>query len=119
MRNNKNNLAYLLHIRDALNTISSYTNKNSYKDFEKNDWDQAAILRYLEVIGEAANKLEVSFRQQHPEIPWREVTDLRNVIIHDYMNVDTKIIWRIIMSDIPTFQGQIHALLDELDSQVN
>lgn len=117
MRKNKNNLAYLLHIRDSLDKITLYAIAHTYEAFTQSDWDQAAVLRYLEVIGEAANKLEDTFRQLHPEIPWREVIDLRNVIIHDYINVDTKIIWRIITSDVPTLKEQIYAFLDELDSK--
>lgn len=111
MRENKNNLAYLFHIRDALEKIITYTTTHDFTKFENNDWDQSAVLRYLEIVGEAANKTEPAFRKEHNEIPWREVTDLRNIIIHDYMNVDVRLIWRIITEDVPKLKKQVDAIL--------
>ena len=111
MRSDKNNTAYILHIQDALAKITGYTTSHTVHEFEENEWDQSAVLRYLEIIGEAASKLDTAFKQEHPEIPWREVSDLRNVIIHDYMNVDTSIIWKIISVDVPTLKEQIKKIL--------
>lgn len=72
MRDNKNNLVFLVHIKDALEQITNYSKSHTFKQFEDNEWDQAAVLRYLEVVGEASSKIDLSFRQEYPEIPWRE-----------------------------------------------
>lgn len=115
MRMNNNNRAYLLHIRDSLDKISSYVTSHTFEQFENNEWDQAAVLRYLEVVGEAANKIDVNVRQTHSQLPWRELIDLRNVIIHDYMNVDSSLIWKISTVDVPSLNMQIKELIKKLD----
>ncbi len=111
MRNKKNNVAYLLHIRDSAIKLLEYINVHSFDDFDNSEWDQAAALRYLEIIGEAASKMELSFRQQYRDIPWREIIDLRNIVIHDYMHVDLRIIWEIMTKDIKELQEKILKVL--------
>lgn len=113
MRSDKNNQAYILHFRDAIDHISTYTASHTFHEFDQSEWDQAAVLRYLEIVGEAANKIDPDFRKVHPEIPWREVVDLRNVIIHDYMNVDIALIWKIMTVDISKLRDSIQTLLDK------
>lgn len=117
MKKNLNNSAYVLHIHDAVRQITGYASTHSFKDFNNSEWDQSAVLRYLEIIGEAASKIDLTFRKEHPEISWREISDLRNVIIHEYMNVDLNLIWQIITKDIPTLKLQIDTLLDAINKK--
>ena len=111
MRKNLDNIAYIHHISDSVQKITEYTSSHTYNQFLKNEWDQAALMRYLEVIGEAANKLEERFRVKHTSIEWRKIIDLRNILIHNYMDVDIHIMWNIMIGDIPELKEKIKKML--------
>ena len=106
--------AYLLHIRDAITAVELYGSAHSYEQFIESSWDQAALARHLEIIGEAASQLPDEYKKLHQEIPWRRISDFRNVLIHEYFAVDPKLIWEIIEKDIPTLKKQIENLLLDL-----
>lgn len=113
MKKNKDNFVYLQHLNDSITEILNYLNNSSFEIFSENTWDQAAIMRYLEIIGEAANNLDKDFQQQYPEIPWKLIIGLRNIVIHDYMDVDLNVIWQIITQDLKPLQKQILKLLSK------
>lgn len=112
MRSERDNHAYLRHMLDSIQKMEEYTKTHSQEDFIENDWDQDAVVRNLEIIGEAANNLSESFRQKYSDIPWRKIIDLRNVIAHDYADIDLSIIWNIMTSYIPELKLQITAIVD-------
>jgi len=93
MKQNKDNLAYIKYIRDAVEKISNYVADKSYDNFINSEWDQAAVMRYFEIIGEAVSHIDQEFKDTYPEIEWRDMSDFRNFLIHDYMDVDLKIVW--------------------------
>jgi len=105
--------AYILHIRDAITAVEFYGSSHSYEQFMKNAWDQAALARNLEIIGEAASQLSDEYKKLHPEIPWRRISDFRNVLIHEYFAIDPKLVWEILEKDIPTLKKQIESLLKD------
>jgi uncharacterized protein with HEPN domain len=72
MRNKKDNLAYVAHIHDAIAKIVEYTSNRSYDDYLQSDWDRDAIIRNLEIIGEAASNIEEEFKKNYPAIEWRK-----------------------------------------------
>ena len=80
-------LLYLNHIRDALDMIESYVAVGRDAFFAESHW-QDAVIRQLEIIGEAAKHLSSSLRDMYPNVQWRRITGLRDVLIHDYMGVD-------------------------------
>ena len=112
MRNKKDNTVYLYHIKDAISKIREYTSRHSYEEFINNEWDQDAIVRNLEIIGEAANNIDQSVRQQYPVIPWRKIIDFRNVVAHDYADLDTSVVWEIISRDLVELSSQIEKIID-------
>jgi uncharacterized protein with HEPN domain len=69
-----------------------------------------AVVRNLEVVGEAVKQLPAEFREQHPRIPWRQIAGLRNRIVHDYAGVDLEIVWHISQEALPAFLLQIREL---------
>ena len=73
-----------------------------------------AVVRNLEIIGEASNQITKEFKIAHTDIEWRETADLRNKIIHDYSGVDYVLIWEIIKLDIPGFKQKIQTLIEQL-----
>ena len=91
---------YLRHIRDAIARIEKYTVQGG-KTFFEDSMVQDAVIRNLEVIGEAVRNLPPDLRRRHPEIPWRSITALRNVLIHEYFGVGLEIVWRVVQRRIP------------------
>lgn len=76
---------------------------------------QDAVLRNFEVIGEAAKRLDDAYRAAHPEIPWRSLAGLRDVLIHQYEGVDLERVWAIVEGDLPGLKRAVAALLPPLD----
>ena len=69
-----------------------------------------AVVRCLEIIGEAARQMPKSFKEKHPEFPWRETMSLRNVIAHEYFGLDIDIIWDVIQTQIPLLEKQVNKI---------
>jgi len=114
MRDSIGDKARLQHIYDAILEIESYVGNNSYEIFQSNSMMQFACVKQLEIIGEAANHLTQNFRNVYNKIKWREIIDLRNLLIHEYFGIDTKIVWDIITNDIPEFKLQVKKILDQI-----
>lgn len=76
---------------------------------------QAAIVRWTEIIGEAANHVGDELRNRHPEVPWRQITGMRNRIVHSYWEVDTDILWNVANVEIPRPAEQVRKIRDELE----
>jgi len=96
----KNDDTYLQHILEAIEKIEKYLTGVTYEMFEQNDMIIDAVVRELEIIGEAAGKLSQQFQQDHPEIPFRDMTDMRNFLIHEYFGVNKKIVWDTCQTDM-------------------
>jgi uncharacterized protein with HEPN domain len=97
----KDNKLYLGHIRDAIEKIENYISDVDYEQFVLNDMMVDAVLRELAVIGEATNSLSKDFRRNHPEIPFRDIIDMRNILIHNYTDVDIKVVWETCKKNLP------------------
>ena len=74
---------------------------------------ELAMVRLLEVLGEAARRVPDEFRARYPHVPWRQTTDLRNVLIHEYDTVDFDALWRIVQEHLPPLVPQLQAIIDE------
>jgi uncharacterized protein with HEPN domain len=102
---------YLMHIRDACQSILSYF-ALVHGPAVPEQMLLDAVCRRLEVIGEASRKIGPEFHQQHPDIPWREMGDLRNVLIHDYEGTDPEVVWGIVENHVPRLLAAVVNLLD-------
>ncbi len=102
---------YVDDILQACQDILDFT--RSMRNADGLDQDRRtflAVVRSLEVIGEAARQIPRSFREKHPEIPWREIASLRNVIAHEYFGLDNTILWDVIQTQIPGLAEQFRNL---------
>lgn len=107
-----NDRAFLLHIRDALREVLTFIEGESYESFLANRMVQNAVMRSFEVVGEAARRVSPEFRQTHPEVPWRLMSDFRNKLIHDYFGLDLEVIWKTATEDAPVLLAQVEGLIE-------
>ena len=92
---------FLGHMLDTLDRIAELVARTNKAEFDQ-DWViQSALMRELEVLGEAAGRLSPEFVKAHLEIPWREITGIRHKLIHDYFEVDTEVVWRTATENVP------------------
>ena len=103
---------YLRHVLDAIEKIDSYASVGREVFMSTSHW-QDAIIRQLEIIGEATKRLSKGFRSRHTEVPWRRMAGLRDVLIHDYFGVDLAAVWEITQKDLPKLKGSIEKILGE------
>ena len=92
---------YLADMLDAIDRVYEYTSKLKYSSFSENDMVVDAVLRNLEVLGEAARYVPQETRDKYPGIPWTSLVGLRNIVIHHYHGVDLENIWQIARKDLP------------------
>jgi uncharacterized protein with HEPN domain len=97
----------LADIREAIEKIDRYTGGLSLDGFMADEKTQDAVVRNLEIIGEAANRLPQEFKVRRADIEWPKIVGLRHRIVHDYFGIDLKIIWRIINEDLRVFKAQL------------
>lgn len=106
---------YLEHIADAIDRATAYTRPIATAEaFAQNLQALDAVVRTLEIIGEAANKIyqaDPAYLMRHPEIPWAAMCTMRNKVIHDYFSVDPVIVWNTVKNDLPKLRKQIEFLL--------
>lgn len=96
----KDDAVCLQHMLDAVKKIAEFVKTKSRKDLDKDEKLALALLRLLEIIGEAAKGVSNAFRKSHPEIPWKEMAGTRDRLIHGYFDVDLDIVWQIVTEDI-------------------
>lgn len=105
---------FLNHILESINLLEKYLQGVTPEQFEKSEEKHDLIVRRIEVIGEAAKSIPEEFKQQHPEVPWRDIGDMRNVLIHEYFDIDYKIVWKTATEFVPLLKKQVQQLLQEL-----
>ena len=106
---------FIYDIAECINNIGSFLNEISKESFFKDKLRQDAVVRELEIIGEATKNIPDSFRKEYPEIPWKKIAGLRDIIIHTYFEVDLDITWGIIKNDLPELKKQINQIKKDLE----
>ena len=106
---------YLRHIRDALLAVSEYT-KDGRVSFLQSKMIQDAVLRNLEIVGEAVKGLDADTRNRAPNIPWRRIAGMRDVLIHSYFGVDLEIVWKVVEVEVPLLLEIAFRLISELEA---
>jgi uncharacterized protein with HEPN domain len=104
---------YLEDISDAVDDIASFIKGMSKPDFLRDKKTINAVIRSLEVIGEAAKKIPDPVKTRHSSIPWKKMAGMRDKMIHEYFGVDAEILWSTAKKDVPTLRGSINELMSE------
>ena len=105
---------YLEDILDSILKIENFVEGLSFEDFKDDDKTVFAVIRALEIIGEASKKISQQLKDGYPQIPWREISGMRDKLIHGYFGVDLRVVWDTIIIDIANLKPQIKKMLDEM-----
>lgn len=108
---------YIQDIIEALWEVEDFTAELQYEDFVKDKKTINAVVRSLEVIGEATKKIPDSLRLTYPEIPWKRMAGMRDKLIHEYFGIDLEIVWEVINSELPPIKPLIQKVLDDIESE--
>src|SRR2546423_1593217 len=111
-------LEYLRHILDEADYLLAAQQHVTREEFLCDHTRRRAFVRSIEIIGEAAKKVPMEFRQKHPKIEWRGMTGMRDRLIHDYLSVDYELVWDVVVNKIPALRETIiRVITDEPPSQ--
>ena len=115
MRQNKSSRDWSFRLKDILHAIEKierYTKDVTFSEFKKNEFVKDAVIRNFEIIGEASNNIPLIIQQAHPNIPWRQMIALRNLLIHEYFGIDIDTIRQTAHMHLPHLKPQLLSLLE-------
>jgi len=110
-------LDYLEDIVEGAEKIERFTDDMAYEEFERDEKTVDAVLRNLEVIGEAAKNVPEDVRREYSEIPWAEMAGMRDKLIHGYATIELEIVWTTVQEDVPELVPALEAVMDDLDTE--
>jgi uncharacterized protein with HEPN domain len=105
---------YLKDILDSINDIESFVGDMSFEDFKRDKKTIYAVVRGIEVMGEAAKKIPKTLKDKYREIPWKKMAGMRDKLIHEYFGVDVEILWKTIKDDLPSIKPLVQELLKSM-----
>lgn len=105
---------FVADIDDCVKNIENFTKGLDFESFSKDQKTIYAVIRAFEIIGEATKNIPSLVRRGHPEIPWKDMLEMRNKLIHEYFGVNIKVVWKTIKEDIPFLKEKTEKLMDEL-----
>lgn len=103
--------AYLLDILIAARKALKFLEGTTWEEFERSELHQDAVMRALEIIGEAAGRISQQTRDAHPEIPWTQMVSMRNRLIHEYFRIDLVAVWDTVHNDLPGLIALVEPLV--------
>jgi len=109
----KDDKAYLHHILDSILNIEDFTENIEENKFKSDELVQSAVIRQIEIIGEATKQLSNKTRDEYPNIPWKDMAGMRDKLIQGYFGVDIDAVWNTIQRDIPKLKDGIEKVLEE------
>lgn len=111
----KNVTIFLTHILDSIHLIEEYIKGKSKPDFLKSKQLQDSVIRRIEIIGEAIKNIPDDIKRNYSKIPWKEITGMRDILIHQYFGVDLDLTWQVIDMDLPRLKKQILEISKKID----
>jgi len=106
----KDDRLYLIHVHESIARIKEYTAEGR-EAFFADTRTQDAVLRNLQTLAESTQRLSADLKAAHPEVDWRGISGLRNILVHDYLGINLVRVWEIVERDLPVLRGQIETLL--------
>ena len=112
MRGRLGDSARLKHILDAIVEIESYLIDTEYEAFLNNSMMRFACIKQMEIIGEASDHISEEIKTQFSEIEWSQIKGMRNVFVHEYFGIDSRLVWEILSQDLPDLKEKVIAIID-------
>jgi len=116
MSNPRRDELYLGDIVEAIERIVTYLAGLSYEQFLEATQVQDAVLRNLQVVGDASKKVSLTVRKAHPELPWRQMSGMRDKVVHEYFGLDYSIVWQVATRDLPRLLPAIQGIVEKMRS---
>jgi len=111
----KNSKIFLTHILNSINLVEEYLKGKSKLDFLNSIQLQDSVIRRIEIIGEAIKNIPNDIKKNYNQIPWKEITGMRDILIHQYFGVDLDLTWQVIDKDLPRLKRQISDISKKID----
>ncbi len=108
---------YVKDIIDSIKDIEKFTKGMNFEDFKKDKKTVNAVIRSLEVIGEAAKNISQDLKDKFSDIPWKEMAGMRDKLIHEYHGVDLEIVWTVMKEELPPLKPKIEKVLKDVDKK--
>ena len=105
---------YLLHMMEEIRFVIENTNHLSWDEFSTQPVLKRAVVRSLEIVGEAAKKIPIEIKIEHPEIEWKKFAGMRDRLIHDYFGVDYRIVWDVAVNKLPALKEDLEKLIEAI-----
>ena len=103
--------AYVLDMLIAAREAVGFAEGRSFEEFAEDRRTQLSIVKLIEIVGEAASRVDDEFRQANPAIPWRDIVGMRNRLVHGYFDIDLRLVWDTVGTDLPVLIDQLERLL--------
>lgn len=114
----RGNLEFLSDIKEAIDRICNYTDKMTYEDFLKDKKTQDAVVRNIEIIGEAVKNVSKSLRDENQDIEWKDIAGMRNKIVHFYFGIKWDIVWSVIRDKLPQLKKRVEKILSKSPPEI-
>lgn len=114
MRGKLGDIARINHILDSINEIDTYLVNTDFDYFMNNSMMRFACIKQMEIIGEASDHISEEIKIKFSEIEWAQIKGMRNIFVHEYFGIDSRLVWEIIKQDLPELKSKVVAILNAL-----
>jgi uncharacterized protein with HEPN domain len=108
---------YVADILTSIQEVENFTHGMDFEDFASDKKTVNAVVRSLEVMGEAAKRVPETVRLRYPDVPWKRMTGMRDKLIHEYSGVDLEIVWGVVKTELPPVKPLIEQIFEDVESQ--
>ena len=115
MSRDRSHADYIQDILDAIAKAEQFTAGMDYEAFARDDKTIFAVVRALEIIGEASKKVSDELKEQYSSLPWREMAGMRDKLVHDHFEVNVEVVWKSVAEDLPALKSQVQQILAQID----